>query len=106
MSFFGPLKKHWGTVCHQFYQDSPGKVVTRFNFNELFSKAWLKAITLENLCSGFQTAGIVPFNPQALLKLIPEENPVEGQSSEGRPPPTEKMSASEVEVSKWGRITH
>ena len=26
ISFFGPLKKHWGSVCHKFYQDSPGRI--------------------------------------------------------------------------------
>ena len=28
----------------------------------------------ENLCSGFHHAGIVPFNPAALIKLVPDDS--------------------------------
>ena len=71
VSFFGPLKKHWSQECHNFIQASPGKVVTRFNFSELFSKAWSKACSPENICSGFRRAGVVPFSPESLMKRIP-----------------------------------
>jgi len=29
---FGPLKKHWSSVCHMYVSDNPGKVVTKFIF--------------------------------------------------------------------------
>ena len=104
VSFFGPLKKHWGAVCHQFYQDSPGRIITKFNLNELFSRAWLKAITPENLCSGFRKAGIVPFNPQALMKLVPKDNcqslEDKGQSPEvSQCQSVQEISDSEEEMS-------
>ena len=70
VSFFKPLKMHWGDVCHQFYQSSPGKVITKFNFSELFSKAWLKTCIPTTICSGFKKAGIVPFNPEILLSRV------------------------------------
>ena len=66
VSLFGPFKHHWRSVCHEFYQSSPGKVVSKFNFMELFGKAWLKAVTPENICAGFRKAGVVPFNPNAI----------------------------------------
>ena len=66
VSLFGPFKHHWRSVCHEFYKSSPGKVVSKFNFMELFSKAWLKAVTPENICAGFRKAGVVPFNPNAI----------------------------------------
>ena len=43
---FAPLKAHWTTVCHDFFKKIPGKVVTKFNFNFLFSKAWFQALIL------------------------------------------------------------
>lgn len=42
------------------------KFITKFNFDRLFSKAWLKATTPENVYSGFRKAGLVPFNPNAI----------------------------------------
>ena len=66
VSLFGPLKQHWREVCHQFLQSLCGKVVSKLNFSQLFSQAWSKTITAGNICSGFQKAGIVPFNPDAL----------------------------------------
>ena len=66
VSLFGPLKQHWREVCHQFLQSSCGKVVSKLNFSQLFSQAWSKPITAGNICSGFQKAGIVSFNPDAL----------------------------------------
>ena len=84
VSLFGPLKQHWQEVCHQFLQSSQGKVVSKLNFSQLFSQAWMKTITAENICSGFRRAGIVPFNPGALN--LPEEscpaNPAVSDSSD------------------------
>ena len=72
-SLFGPLKKHWTSVCHEFYQSNPGKVITKFNFSEIFSKAWMKAVTPETICSGFRRAGVYPYNPNAIK--IPDNQP-------------------------------
>ena len=63
---FLPLKMQWITICHQFIQSNPGKVITKFNFNSLFSKAWLDAVTPANVVSGFKTCGVYPFNSSAI----------------------------------------
>ena len=63
---FSPLKMQWRIVCHQFLQSNPGKVITKFNFNSLFSKAWLNAVTLGNVIGGFKTCGVYPFNSCAI----------------------------------------
>ena len=63
---FGPLKCHWSNTCHDFYQNNPGKVVTKFNFNTLFSQAWLKAVSPINVISGFKTCGMHPYNSDAI----------------------------------------
>ena len=41
---FKPLKSEWTNVCHTFSQNNPGKIITKFNFNSLFSQAWLRAV--------------------------------------------------------------
>ena len=71
VSFLGPLKKNWSHVCHDFIQSSSGKVITKYNFSELFSKAWLRTCLPEIICSGFKRAGIIPFNPDALMRRCP-----------------------------------
>ena len=53
VSVFAPLKVHWSRVCHDFYQQHPGKIVTKYNFSSLFSKAWYGAITPVNIMAGF-----------------------------------------------------
>ena len=63
---FGPLKCHWSSTCHDFFQNNPGKVVIKFNFNTLFSQAWLKAISPINVISGFKTCSMHPYNLAAI----------------------------------------
>ena len=53
ISFFGPLKKHWSTVCHKFMTDNNGAMVTKLRFSPLFSKAWYQAIKPETIVNGF-----------------------------------------------------
>ena len=64
---FAPLKAHWTTVCHDFFHKNPGKVITKFNFNYLFSKAWFQALTPANLIAGFKTCGVYPLNRSAII---------------------------------------
>jgi len=45
---------------------NPGRVVTRYQFSELFSRAWYKGMSMSNIMSGFQITGIFPFNRHAL----------------------------------------
>ena len=83
VSFFGPLKNHWSDVCHTFLQSSPGKVITKFNFSQFFSKAWSKTCNPETICSGFRRAGIIPFDPMALFIRCPKNSGVEEMTSNG-----------------------
>ncbi len=63
---FKPLKSKWTAVCHTYFQKHPGKVIARFNFNMLFSQAWLKSLIPSNIIAGFKTSGIFPYNPSAI----------------------------------------
>lgn len=81
VSIFKSLKSNWCDVTHKFYQKSRGKVITKYNFVQLFSEAWMKATTPENICSGFRKTGIMPFNPNALNSLYMKKNN-KGEESE------------------------
>ena len=63
---FSPLKAKWSEVCHKFFSKKSGKIITKFNFNSLFSQAWLQSLVPANLISGFKTCGIYPLNRNAV----------------------------------------
>ena len=42
---FSPLKAAWRKYCHEFRSKNPGRVVIRYEFCQIFSKAWYKAMT-------------------------------------------------------------
>ena len=58
---------------HKFMIANPGKVVTRYNFSELFHEAWMKSMTVKNILSAFKIAGIQPFDRNAVK--IPLQKP-------------------------------
>jgi hypothetical protein len=63
VSSFSALKTAWHQNCHQYTVDNLGKKVTRFQFSQLFSKAWFKAMTATNIIAGFRTCGVCPLDP-------------------------------------------
>ena len=88
---FAPLKSHWTSVCHDFIQQNPGKVITKFNFNSLFSKAWLHAVTPSNIISSFKSCGVYPLNPKAIQPVGGQETQVQEECS-----PTEAQLETSV----------
>ena len=81
---FGPLKVAWAEQCHRYIQLNPGKVVTQYDFMNLFSRAWCKAMNASNIMSAFRTTGVYPYNRQAAL--LPQKqvfNPSSLASSTG-----------------------
>ncbi len=69
-SVFGPLKIHWSNEYRQYIFDHPGRVITKFQFSTLFSRAWTKGMSMDNIVAGFRSTGVYPFNPNALLHKI------------------------------------
>ncbi len=63
---FGPLKMFWREECQMYLASNPGKVVTRFQFCQLFSRAWYRGMSMTNAITGFRITGIFPFNRYAL----------------------------------------
>ena len=64
---FGPLKRSWQEAYHDFIQAHPGRMITKYQFNQIFSPVWLKSMVPASTISGFKTCGIHPFNPKAVL---------------------------------------
>ena len=81
---FSPLKAQWRKVAHDFLQSNPGMVITKFNFNALFSKAWVNAVTPANVIAGFKTCGVYPFNRSAIkVQESKKDDSTSGASNAG-----------------------
>ena len=69
---FGPLKFYWKEECQTYVSKNPGKVVTRYQFSEIFAKAWAKGMTMKNIIGGFKTTAVFPMNREAIMpKSLP-----------------------------------
>ena len=69
---FSQLKAQWSATYHDFFQRNPGKVITKFNFNQLISQAWLKSLIPANVISEFKVCGIYPFKRKA-IRAVPNQ---------------------------------
>ena len=47
-------------------------MITKFQFSSLFAQAWSKGMTINNVVSGFRSAGIYPFAPKVILDKFPQ----------------------------------
>ena len=82
---FGPLKRYWRQECHNFLVQNPGRVVTRHEFSQLFSKAWCNAMSMTNIMGGFKTTGIFPLSREVLLPPIPSHDNLLSKRTAGLP---------------------
>ena len=70
---FSPLKAAWNAECQMFMCANPGKVVSRYNFTQLFARAWAKAMNPANIALGFRATGVYPFDRNAIkIPGVPE----------------------------------
>lgn len=69
---FGPLKSHWKEECHNYMMANTGKVVNRFVFSQLFSRAWTNAMSIVTT-GGFKVCAVYPFNRDALRVPLKEQ---------------------------------
>ena len=75
VSAFGVLKQRWDEQCQQYMAKNPGKVVTRFQFSELFSRAWAETMVPPNICAGFKAAGVYPLDLAAFIARTATNDP-------------------------------
>lgn len=59
---FAPLKVAWREICHKFITDNPGRIVTQYEFCQLFSKVWSKSFSIDNISSSFKVTGVFLFD--------------------------------------------
>jgi len=71
---FRPLRKYWNEAVHAFVSKHPGKIVATYNFSPILQEAWSKAMTQENICSGFRNCDFYPFNQTKMQPTIMNEN--------------------------------
>ena len=48
---------------------NPGQVISDYVFNEIFGRAWGRAMTIPNAIAAFQTTGIYPFSRTAVKTI-------------------------------------
>ena len=91
---FGVLKRYWDEECHEYMAKNKGKLVTRFQFSELFSQAWARTMVPRNICAGFKATGVYPLDstvftansdlakspPSSALKFVPMYSPIAPKS--------------------------
>ena len=96
---FSPLKAQWSSTRHDFIQKHPGKAISKFNFNKLFSQAWLKSLIPANLIAGFKTCGIYPFDRNA-VKAVPIFDTSDNDKASEKTLETETLSNESTEDSR------
>lgn len=74
--FYGPLKRSFNRECDRFLRANKFQRITAYDIASIFNDAYVKVATMDKGASGFQTAGIFPFNPEKFNEddFIPEEN--------------------------------
>ena len=73
VAVFKSFKVFFNSACRAFLHRYPGKVITVYDISPLVGEAWPKALTPENLISGFRHSGIYPLCPEKVTaeKLAP-----------------------------------
>jgi len=74
VSCYGPLQKMYNHECHKRIRQS-SSVITRYNICEIACGVYQKALSSENLVSGFRKTGIFPLNSTVIdaTVLMPAE---------------------------------
>jgi hypothetical protein len=67
-SVFGPFAKAYDRACTELLSENPHLLINKATWPRVFNAAWSKALTKENIVSGFRATGIWPPNPS----VIPE----------------------------------
>ncbi len=49
---FAPLKSYWREECHNYMSRNPGQYLNRYCFSKVFSRAWMRCMTMTNQCDG------------------------------------------------------
>lgn len=74
VSCYGPFERMYHNHCHKLIRRTGG-AITKYNLCEIACKVYIRALSAENLQSGFKRTGVFPFNPSIipLDLLLPAE---------------------------------
>ncbi|XP_053391918.1 uncharacterized protein LOC128554649 [Mercenaria mercenaria] len=74
VSCYGPFQRMYDAACHKLMRQTTS-VISRYNVCEIACKVYSKALSTDNVQSGFKKTGICPFNSDAVPHeyLIPAE---------------------------------
>ena len=64
---YGLLQRIYNSLCHKFIRETSG-AITRYNVCELACKAYIRALSAENLQAAFRRTGIFSLNKDAIAK--------------------------------------
>lgn len=68
LAIFGPWHKLIAKKVKHFRAQNNNRTITKEVYSRIFRTAWDEAMRAENAQKGFETAGIVPFNPERVLR--------------------------------------
>lgn len=98
---FGPLKKYYAAAMKGWLADHKGQPISIYNVPSLVANAYPKAMTPENITSGFRATGIFPHNrnvfpPHAFLpaQVTDRPDPTVTQQSGAEPPISPRQTSS------------
>lgn len=122
---FSPLKRYWREECKKYLVDHPGRVMTRFQFSRIFSAAWFKGMTSQNVIAGFKTTGVFPldrlvvqdpdasstFNPATLavksgIKFVPLYSPSASRLKSCTSLLSQQKNESDATVRSWSSFAN
>jgi hypothetical protein len=74
VSCYGPFQRMYNIQCHKLLRQT-ASIITRYNVCEMGCRVYSKALSTENVQSGFKRTGIYPLDPSAISSeyLIPAE---------------------------------
>lgn len=87
------FEHHWDQEAMTYMYQNADRRLTKSNFNKIFSKAWSRALTHENIINGFRATGLFPFNPD----VLPDEAFAPAILTEHPPPQTSTIIEANIE---------
>ncbi|XP_030753191.1 uncharacterized protein LOC115880193 [Sitophilus oryzae] len=63
LTVFGPFKSYLNSEMDIWMTNHPGERITEYDMGPLIGNAFRRAATPNNICSGFKTSDIFPYNP-------------------------------------------
>ncbi|XP_063960443.1 uncharacterized protein LOC135155423 [Lytechinus pictus] len=105
LSVFGPLKSRVAQEQAIWLRNNSGKTMTIYDIPSILHDAWKDALSMRNIISGFEKAGIFPFNPDVFTDVdfapsIVTDRPdpaLSAQRDRAKDPAPTSVSASPLE---------